>query len=92
MHTKQLSVLHLTGDATVLEYKHNYILYLRIITISVKERVGCKSDFAGFWLRPVLHNVVLEDTVMRDYKWRLNMEVIEKDYFTVMSVSIFSFF
>ena len=45
MHTKHLSVLHLTGEATVLEYKHNHILDLRIISISVKERGGRKSEF-----------------------------------------------
>jgi len=32
MHTKQL-----TGEATVLEYMHNHILDLQIISVSVKK-------------------------------------------------------
>jgi hypothetical protein len=64
MHIKQLSLLHLTGEATVLEYKHNHILDLRIISISVKERGGCKSEFG--W---VLTGVSASQSRLRGYRY-----------------------
>ena len=64
MHTKQLSVLHLPGETTVLEYKHNHILDLRIISASVKQRGGRKSEFG--W---VLTGASASQRPLRGYRY-----------------------